>query len=153
MERIAAGADREAVGIAAAPGETGAMDLAAPLPCAAPLPFPDEFARLGETAREVCVVLYLDRAGRRLGLRHMVSQQPDTMTFPVRALAGDALAFGAAAVILAHCHPSGDPRPSRVDRDATRRLARALDAIDVRLIDHWIIAGSARTSLRALGLI
>ena len=46
-----------------------------------------------------------------------------------------------AAMVMAHNHPSGDPTPSEADRALTRRLARALDALDMRLLDHLVLAG------------
>jgi DNA repair protein RadC len=63
------------------------------------------------------------------------------------------LAFDARLMLMAHNHPSGDPRPSGDDLQATRRLARMLDAIDVRLVDHLVMTHHATTSLRAEGLM
>jgi len=64
-----------------------------------------------------------------------------------------ALEVGATALILAHNHPSGDPQPSEGDIDATRRVAEAARALDIRIHDHVILARSGWSSLRALGLI
>lgn len=129
------------------------MNLVVAIPRPLAIPFPPEFEALAGAPCEAGMVLYLDRAGRSLGMRHLAPGSATQLAFPARKLAGDALAFGAAGVVLAHSHPSHDPRPSRTDLDATRRLARALDALDIRLVDHWIVAGPARTSLRGLGLI
>jgi DNA repair protein RadC len=63
------------------------------------------------------------------------------------------VAFGAVAVVMAHNHPSGDPTPSIADREATRLLAGALKTLDVRLVDHLIVAGQGVTSFRSLGLL
>jgi DNA repair protein RadC len=54
---------------------------------------------------------------------------------------------------MAHNHPSGDPAPSAADREATRLLARALDTIEVQLVDHLIVAAEGMTSFRRLGLL
>ena len=54
---------------------------------------------------------------------------------------------------MAHNHPSGDPRPSRADIQATRRLAETADALDIRLHDHLIFAGTDCRSFRELGLL
>ena len=71
----------------------------------------------------------------------------------VRCIVADALAFGAAAVVIAHNHPSGDARPSERDLAFTRALVRSLAAVEVRLVDHLVIAGEAVTSLRASGAL
>ncbi|TGX42550.1 DNA repair protein [Sphingomonas naasensis] len=111
------------------------------------------FACLADEATEICVAVYLDPDQRVLGLRHARSGAADRMVLPIRDIAADALAFGAAAVVVAHNHPSGDPRPSIADREATRRLARGLDALDMRLLDHLIVARGGITSFRRLGLL
>lgn len=61
--------------------------------------------------------------------------------------------LGAAAIILAHNHPSGDPSPSAQDIALTRRLARIGSELDVVVQDHILIARSGWSSLRALGLL
>jgi len=61
------------------------------------------------------------------------------------------LAHNAAAVILAHNHPSGVAEPSQADRDITAELKRALALIDVRVLDHFIIGSGAPTSLASRG--
>ncbi|MEH6501865.1 MAG: JAB domain-containing protein, partial [Pseudoalteromonas distincta] len=59
----------------------------------------------------------------------------------------------AAAVILAHNHPSGVPEPSQADRTLTTRLSTALQTIDVRLLDHLVIGGATAVSFAERGLI
>lgn len=54
---------------------------------------------------------------------------------------------------LTHNHPSGDPTPSEADLAVTRRIIRVLDAIDVRLVDHIVLAGDRWASMRELGLL
>jgi DNA repair protein RadC len=70
-----------------------------------------------------------------------------------REIVRRALEVGATAIILVHNHPSGDPTPSASDVEATRRIAMAAGALDICIHDHVIIAGSAWTSFRALGLL
>lgn len=111
------------------------------------------FAPLAAEAREVAGFAYLGSDGRLLGMRHTRSAWIDMLDLPVRAVASDALAFGAAAVVMAHNHPSGDTTPSAADREATRLLARALDALEVRLMDHLVVSVGEVTSFRALGLL
>ncbi len=64
-----------------------------------------------------------------------------------------ALLTKAAGVILYHNHPSGDPSPSREDREFTRRLAAAAEAVGVRLLDHIVVGREACVSFREAGLL
>jgi DNA repair protein RadC len=64
-----------------------------------------------------------------------------------------ALLGKAAGVILYHNHPSGDPTPSREDREFTRRLAAAAEAVGVRLIDHIVVGREGCVSFREAGLL
>jgi DNA repair protein RadC len=64
-----------------------------------------------------------------------------------------ALLGNAAAVILYHNHPSGDPTPSREDREFTRRLATAAEAVGVRLLDHIVVGREGCVSFRESGLL
>ena len=64
-----------------------------------------------------------------------------------------ALAVNAAAVILAHNHPSGVAEPSQADERITRRLKNALELVDIRLLDHFVIGDGQCTSLASRGLI
>lgn len=73
--------------------------------------------------------------------------------FPLRDIIIDISRHGSEGLILAHNHPSGDPRPSDSDKRATRRLAMAADALDCTLLDHLILAGQECVSLRQLGLL
>lgn len=111
------------------------------------------FAPLGGEATEVAAFAYLGAGQRLLGLRHIRSARFDRLDLPIRDIAADALAFGAEAVVMAHNHPSGDATPSQADREATRLLARALATLDMRLIDHLVIARGDAQSFRCLGLL
>lgn len=111
------------------------------------------FAPISDLWHEVAMFAYVDPEWRLLALRITPSNDRDTVQVPIRTIAGDALAFDAAGVVMAHNHPSGDPTPSADDRMLTRRLARTLDGIGVRLIDHFILAGRRTESFRRLGLL
>ncbi|MDP5279405.1 JAB domain-containing protein [Sphingomonas sp. DG1-23] len=111
------------------------------------------FACLVDEATEVMAFAYLNGDQRVLGMRHTRSGAVDRLVLPIRDVAADALAFGAAAVVMAHNHPSGDPTPSVADREATRLLARALATLEMRLLDHLIVARDGITSFRRLGLL
>lgn len=101
---------------------------------------------------EICMMLYIDPPGRLAGMRHVRGTRR-TLAVPIRAFVADAIAFDASAAILAHNHPSGDCSASRADIALTSRLARALGAVGVTLIDHLVVAGAGRTSLRARGYL
>ena len=111
------------------------------------------FAPIGGEAREMLAFAYLGPGERLLAVRHSLSGFTDRHAVPIRDVVRDALAFDAAGVVMAHNHPSGDPTPSQADRDATRALLRALDTVQVRLLDHLVIAGTHIASFRALGLL
>ena len=110
------------------------------------------FASLGRGRREVMAVAYLDPDWRLLALRH-VGGERDHLAMPVRSILRDALTWGAAKVVIAHNHPSGDAEPSDGDRKATRQLAQLLRSIDVTLVDHLVIGTGAITSLRMRGAL
>ena len=138
-------------------GSTSSMALLDPQ--AAPRRLPDAqaaqslFAALAHEPVEVAAFVYLGRDQRLLGMRHTRPGAANWLDLPIRDVAADALAFDASAVVMAHNHPSGDPTPSLADREATRQLARALRALEVRLLDHLIVAERGVTSFRALGLL
>jgi DNA repair protein RadC len=110
------------------------------------------FAGLSRWRREVLAVAYLDPNWRLLALRHCVGGR-DHLALPIRAIVRDALTWGAARVIVAHNHPSGDAEPSDGDRAGTRHLAQLLRAIDVTLVDHLVIGADVVTSLRMRGAL
>jgi DNA repair protein RadC len=68
-----------------------------------------------------------------------------------RELVKQALRSNAAAVIVAHNHPSGDVTPSSADRAVTERLKQALRLVDIRLLDHVIVGGRDIASMAAMG--
>lgn len=72
---------------------------------------------------------------------------------PVRAILFEALQLGAAAIVVAHNHPSGNAWPSRADCAATRLLAETARALEVELRDHLIFAGGDCRSFREMGLL
>ncbi|MBB3693109.1 RadC family protein [Sphingomonas sp. BK580] len=77
----------------------------------------------------------------------------DQAAVHVREVIKRALDTGAAALILVHNHPSGDPSPSRADIDITRAIVAAARPLGIAVHDHVIVAGSGQLSLRARGLI
>lgn len=111
------------------------------------------FAHLAGERREVIGVAYLDADWRVLGLRHGPVGSATAADVPLRAIARDVVAFGAARVVMAHNHPSGDPTPSPADIRVTRRVARALAALGAPLVEHLILARGGHVSLDAAGIV
>jgi DNA repair protein RadC len=108
-------------------------------------------ARLRRLAHERFVVVMLDGRHRVLG-EEVVSQ--GTLTASLvhpREVFRPALRASAAALILVHNHPSGDPTPSAEDRSVTRRLAHAGEILGVHVLDHVVVAERGYTSLREEG--
>jgi DNA repair protein RadC len=70
-----------------------------------------------------------------------------------RVVVEAALRHRTAAVIFVHNHPSGDPTPSQADRRITETLRQALDLLDIRVLDHIVVAREGSVSLAARGLL
>ncbi len=97
--------------------------------------------------------LYLD-ARRRLLHQETISvgTLSASLVHP-REVFAPALACSAAAVIVGHNHPSGDPSPSEEDREVTRRLRRAGDILGLPLLDHVVVSAGRWFSFREHGLL
>lgn len=108
---------------------------------------------LRSEAREVFAALFLDSRHRVIASEKMFFGTIDGSEVHPREVIRQALSHNAAAIILAHNHPSGVAEPSAADRQITRRLQDALALIDVRVLDHFIIAGSSTFSFAARGLL
>lgn len=103
--------------------------------------------------REVFSALWLDAQHRLIMAEHLaVGTLTQTSVFP-REVIKQALAHNAAAVIFAHNHPSGCIDPSHADLILTRALMDALALVDMRVLDHFIVAGTEAASLAEMGLL
>lgn len=102
--------------------------------------------------RESLWVAHVDEDARCLHVSCHAGDENGT-AFPIREIIADAAAHGSAGIVLAHNHPSGNPRPSDSDCRATRRLATAAEALDCTVLDHLVFAGRECTSLRQLGYL
>lgn len=93
--------------------------------------------------------------GKHRILREELVSQGTLTSSPVhpREVFGPAIRHGAAAVVLVHNHPSGDPSPSADDLEITRRLASVGDLVGIRVVDHVIVGDGAYTSLADRGLL
>ncbi len=109
--------------------------------------------KLGRQEREVFAVVFLDCQHRVIEYRELffgtISQ---TSVYP-REVVKAALWLNAGAVILAHNHPSGVPEPSRADEMLTQSLKATLATVDVRVLDHIVVAGGQTVSFAERGLL
>lgn len=99
--------------------------------------------KLATRQHEIFMALWLDAQNRLIKAEELFSGSlTQTSVYP-REVVKTALAHNAAAVILAHNHPSGISEPSRADEMLTRNLKEALAMVDVKVLDHFIVAGNA----------
>jgi len=110
-------------------------------------------ARLRDRPHEVFCCLYLDNRHRVLLFEELFRGTIDGTSVYPREVVKRALAVNAAAIILAHNHPSGVAEPSQADERITRRVKSALELVDIRLLDHLVIGDGMSTSLANRGLI
>ena len=100
---------------------------------------------------EVFGCLFLDSKHRVLAFESLFRGSIDTTSVYPRQVVKRALAHNAAALILCHNHPSGNSDPSEADRKLTKRLQEALNLIDVRVLDHFIIGDGDPLSMAEYG--
>ena len=99
--------------------------------------------KLGALEHEVFAVLLLDAQNRLIDYQEMFrGTVTQTSVYP-REVVKEALSRNAAAAIFAHNHPSGVAEPSHADEMLTRTLKQALGLVDVRVLDHFIVAGDS----------
>ena len=103
-------------------------------------------------AHEVFAFLMLDNRNRVIAFREMFRGTIDGASVYPREVVKQALADNAAAVIFAHNHPSGVGEPSQADIRITDRLKKALDLVDIRVLDH-VIVGDSVTCFAEQGLL
>jgi len=100
---------------------------------------------------EVFVALFLDNRHRLIACEELFHGTINGAAVHPREVVRRALELRAAALIVSHNHPSGDPKPSAADHDVTGQLARALALVDVRLLDHVVIGEGAPVSFAEQG--
>jgi len=110
-------------------------------------------ARMRHLGHEVFCCLFLDNRHRVLRFDELFRGTIDGTSVYPREVVKEALAVNAAAVILAHNHPSGVAEPSQADERITRRLKAALELVDIRLLDHLVIGHGCATSLASRGML
>ena len=102
---------------------------------------------------EVFCCLFLNAQHQVLCFEEMFQGTLDAASVYPRDVVRKVLEKGAAAVIFCHNHPSGSTTASQADIQLTKRLSAALDLIDVRVLDHMIVAGNSVTSMAEMGLL
>ncbi len=110
-------------------------------------------ARLGRSEREIFCVLFLDSQNRLISAEDLFQGTIDGASVYPREVVKAAMKHNAAAVVLCHNHPSCYLEPSQADVRITQRLKAALELIDVRVIDHFIVSGIDSVSFAERGLL
>src|SRR6202050_4726147 len=109
--------------------------------------------KLGTLEREVFAVLFLDKRHRLISYQEMFQGTIDGASVHPREVVKEALKQNASSVILAHPHPSGVAEPSQADELITQRLKEALGLVEIRILDHIIVAGGDTISRAEKGLL
>lgn len=109
--------------------------------------------RLRGQPNECFAALFLDSRHRALAFEELFRGTVDGAEVHPREVVRRALVHNAAAVIVGHNHPSGSAEPSAADRAVTAQLKQALQLVDVRLLDHFVVGDGAPVSLAARGWV
>ncbi len=109
--------------------------------------------RLRDKEREAFLVLYLDNQHRVIADEILFEGTINSASIYPREVVKQALFYNAAAVIVAHNHPSGVAEPSLSDKNITHRISDALGMVDIKLLDHFIIGDGSITSFAERGWI
>lgn len=96
--------------------------------------------------------MFLDNQHRLIAFEELFFGTIDSASVYPREVLKAALKVNAAAIILAHNHPSGDATPSQADKQITQRLKEALALVDIRVLDH-IVVGDSAISFAERGLL
>ncbi|MDO6562740.1 DNA repair protein RadC [Amphritea sp. 1_MG-2023] len=109
--------------------------------------------QLSHRGREIFACLLLDSQHRVICFEELFKGTIDSATVYPREVVKLALSHNAAAIILAHNHPSGVAEPSLADQNITKRIKEALTLVDIRLLDHMVVGAGVTVSLAERGMI
>jgi DNA repair protein RadC len=109
--------------------------------------------RMGQLENENFGIVFLDSRHKVIEFKIMFTGTIDQSAVYPREIIKHALAVNCAAMILAHNHPSGHCEPSNSDRQITMVIKDALNFVDVRLLDHFVIGGDIATSFAERGYL
>ena len=110
-------------------------------------------AKIAGLPHEAFMLVFLNAKNEVTGHEILQEGTVDRVAVYPRRVMEAALARGAAGLILAHNHPSGHPEPSEEDRRLTRALVQAAKTLDLRLLDHLIVAGAKHYSFAQAGIL
>ena len=110
-------------------------------------------AQLQHCDEEVFAVLYLNNQHQPIHFEKLFFGTIDAASVYPRVVVKKTLEQNAAAIIIAHNHPSGVAEPSQADRNITQRIKQALSLVDIRLLDHFIIGAGEVTSFAECGYL
>jgi DNA repair protein RadC len=103
--------------------------------------------------REIFSCLFLDTRHALIACEDLFTGTIDGATVYPREVVKRALQLNSAAIIIAHNHPSGIAEPSEADRGITLKLSKALSLVEIRLLDHLVVAGGRVVSMAERGLV
>ncbi|HDR2590853.1 TPA: DNA repair protein RadC [Enterobacter ludwigii] len=107
--------------------------------------------QLASLEREEFTALFLDNQHRLIAQETLFTGTINHTQVHPREVVKAGLKHNAAAIIVAHCHPSGHAEPSNADRQVTTRMQQALDLVDIRLLDHLVVGGMEVVSFSERG--
>ena len=110
-------------------------------------------AELATEPHEIFCCIYLDNRHRIITFDRAFHGTIDGTSVYPRVIVKRALDLNSAAVIFAHQHPSGVAEPSQADERITQRLKSALELVDIRVLDHFVVGGDTVVSLASRGLL
>ncbi|RLA53175.1 MAG: DNA repair protein [Gammaproteobacteria bacterium] len=110
-------------------------------------------SKLAHFEYEVFCAIYLTNRHSIIKFEKLFNGTVDRTSVYPREVVKKALQLNAAAVIIAHNHPSWEGEPSQADERITRRLKSALELVDIRTLDHIVVAGTNMVSMAASGLV
>lgn len=108
---------------------------------------------MGMYEHEVFSMLYLNNQNQVIAYEELFRGTINETSVYPREIVKQVLKYNAASVILVHNHPSGEPNPSKADIKLTQKVEKVLSLIDVRVLDHFIIAKSRAVSMKEGGII
>ncbi len=109
--------------------------------------------KLSHLEHEIFSILFMDNRHKVIAYEELFRGTIDGASVYPREVVKRALQLNAAAVILSHNHPSGDTEPSQSDINITNRLKKALELVEIRVLDHIIVGGSETISMADKGMI
>lgn len=107
--------------------------------------------QLATLEHEEFTALFLDNQHRLIAHETLFTGTINHLQVHPREVVTAALKHNAAAILVAHCHPSGHAEPSDADRRITERLKQALDLVDIHLLDHLVVGGMEIVSFSERG--